>query len=117
MPAITTWPDGAVGLAFYDRRRSPGLLDVYGARVWYHRGIRVSANVRINRGNPSINDIYYIAPGSTCFAPGRFFGDYIGVAPQPHGILCTVWADTQLHVPNETDIWFARTTVPRRSRS
>lgn len=116
MPAITTWPDRSVGIAFYDRRRSPGLLDVYAARVWYRHGIHVSPNMRLNRGTAPINDIYYIAPSSTCFSPGRFFGDYIGVAAQPSGTLCATWADTQLHLPNETDIWFARAVVPRQAR-
>lgn len=116
MPAMTTWPDRSVGIAFYDRRRSMGLLDEYGARVWYQHGIHVSTNVRINAGNGPVSDIYYIAPGSTCFSPGRFFGDYIGVAAQPHGTLCAIWADTQMHRPGETDIWFARTKIPLRAR-
>lgn len=115
MPALTVWPDRSVGVAFYDRRRSPGLLDAYAARVWYSRGVHVSANARMNSNTSPISDIYYLAPGSTCFSPGRFFGDYIGVAGQARGRLCAVWADSQLHVPNETDIWFARVSLPHHA--
>lgn len=117
MPAMTLWADRSVGLAFYDRRRSGSLIDVYGARAWYRRGIEVSRNVRLNRTNAPVSDIHYIAPNSTCFAPGRFFGDYMGAAAQPHGILCAVWSDTELHIPDETDIWFARVAVPKQPRS
>ncbi|GAC1399937.1 MAG: hypothetical protein NVSMB52_13520 [Chloroflexota bacterium] len=108
MPAIAAWPDGSVGLAFYDRRNSMWGLDVYAARVTYVNSWRVSGNVRVTRGVSHISDIFYIKPGSTCFSPGRFFGDYIGVAPSPHRVLCVVWADTQLHAYNETDLWFSR---------
>jgi hypothetical protein len=116
MPALSVWPDRSVGVAFYDRRRSANLLDVYGARVWFRGEIQVSPNVRLNRTSAPVADIDYIAPGSTCFAPGRFFGDYIGVSTQPHGILCAVWADTQLQVAGETDIWFARAKVTKSVR-
>jgi hypothetical protein len=71
--------------------------------------------VRLNARASPVSDIYYIAPGSTCFSPGRFFGDYLGVAPSSGGTLCAVWADTQLRVPDETDAWFAR-LVPARPR-
>lgn len=113
MPALTAWPDGSLGIAFYDRRADLQALDVYAARVWPGTRLTVSPNVRINARRAPISSIYYIRPGSTCFSPGRFFGDYIGVAPAPHGNLCVVWADTQLQVYNETDIWFAR-VHPRR---
>lgn len=115
MPALTVWPDRSVGIVFYDRRRSYDLLDVYAARIWYWHGIDVSANVRLNRSASPVADIHYIPPGSTCFAPGRFFGDYIGDAAQPSGRLCGVWSDTQLRVPGETDIWFARVRIPKQA--
>jgi hypothetical protein len=108
MPALTAWRDGSLGIVFYDRRRDWQGLDVYAARVWPDRGMTVSPNVRLNVRRSSISRITYIRPGSTCFAPGRFFGDYIGVAAAPHGNLCAVWADSQLGVYNETEIWFAR---------
>jgi hypothetical protein len=108
MPAIASLAGGGVGVAFYDRRRSPDLLDVYAARVHFSGHVLVSPNVRVTGGNAPVGDIQYLPPGSTCFLPGRFFGDYIGAAGDRSGGLCVVWADTQLHIPNETDIWFAR---------
>lgn len=118
MPALTVMRDGSVGAVFYDRRRGGNLLDVVAARLWAS-GNRVSRsrNVRLNARASPVSDIYYIAPGSTCFSPGRFFGDYLGVAPASAGSLCAVWADTQLRVPDETDIWFARLVPPGRRPS
>ncbi len=108
MPAMTKLSDGNVGIVFYDRRRGAGDLDVYAVRASYHQGWHISANVRLNNGPSPVADIQYIPPGSTCFIPGRFFGDYIGVAAGPGGTLLAVWTDTQLQVAGETDIWFAR---------
>lgn len=108
MPAVAPFSDGSVGIAFYDRRRTLAGLDVYGALISYRGGAHVARNVRLNQRSSPISDIFYIRPGSTCFSPGRFFGDYIGVAASPHHTLSAVWADTQLHIYNETDLWFAR---------
>ncbi len=113
MPAMSVMPDGSIGVAFYDRRRSMADLDIYAVRVRYTgMTIRISRNIRVNEGVAPISDIYYIKPGSTCFSPGRFFGDYIAVAGGPHDRLCVVWADTQLHVADRTDIWFAAVHLP-----
>ncbi len=112
MPSLSILHDGSVGVAFYDRRRSVWQLDTYAARVSFSRGFHRSQNVRVNLASAPIADIYYIAPGSTCFSPGRFFGDYIGTAGTADNRLCVVWADTGLHVPDETDVWFARVTLP-----
>jgi hypothetical protein len=112
MPAMAAFPDGSIGLAFYDRRSSRANLDVYAARVTDDGTLHVSPNVRLNSSDAPIADIYYIKPGSTCFAPGRFFGDYIGVAPGSGHSLCAVWSDTQRRVPNQTDIWFTRRALP-----
>jgi hypothetical protein len=108
MPAIGVLSDGSIGVAFYDRRLGAGRLDVFAARV--RPGVRLhsSVNLRVTSGVAPVTDIQYLPPGSTCFLPGRFFGDYIGAAGDSSGNLCVVWADTQLHVANETDIWFAR---------
>jgi hypothetical protein len=105
-----------VGVAFYDRRNHPRELDVYAARVDYRRRLLVSQNVRVNRTYASVWDIYYLRPGSTCFVPGRFFGDYIGTAAAGRNVLCVTWADTQLHRHQEMDIWFARVALPRSVR-
>ncbi len=113
MPAISVMKDGSVGVAFYDRRNSPWSLDTYAARVEVSGGVPLpSRNVRVNRANAPVSDIYYIKPGSTCFSPGRFFGDYIGTAAAPHNQLCVVWANTQLRVHARTDLWFARVKLP-----
>jgi hypothetical protein len=112
MPSLTLLSDGSLGVAFYDRRRSWYNLDIYAARLEYRGGFEVSPNVRVNQSTSPIGDIYYITPGSTCFSPGRFFGDYIGTAAGAGGQLCVVWADTQLHVSQETDLWFAKVHLP-----
>ncbi|GAC1464804.1 MAG: hypothetical protein NVS2B16_13400 [Chloroflexota bacterium] len=112
MPAISVMHDDSVGLAFYDRRNSPWQLDVYAARVNYAHGFHRAPNVRVGHAPSPISDIYYLAPGSTCFSPGRFFGDYIGTAVSRDDRLCVVWADTQTQVPQETDIWFAKIKLP-----
>lgn len=111
MPALTLMSDGSLGIVFYDRRDSPWNLAVYAVRVSFAGGFHASHNVRVTSGSSPISDVYYIAPGSTCFSPGRFFGDYIGAAAVGDN-LAVVWADTQLHVPDETDVWFARVRLP-----
>lgn len=108
MPALSVLADRSVGVAFYDRRDGAGLLDVYAARVRFGDAAQVSHNVRVTAGVSRVSDIQYLPPGSTCFLPGRFFGDYIGAAGDSSGSLCVVWADTQLHIAGESDIWFAR---------
>lgn len=112
MPSISALPDGSVGLAFYDRRTGPDNLDVYAVRVRFSGGFHRSANLRVNRGSSPVSDLHYIAPGSTCLASGRFFGDYIGSAAAPDNSLCVTWTDTQFHVYQETDLWLARVYFP-----
>lgn len=111
MPALAMLGPQTVGVAFYDRRDSLSDLNIYAARVSYSAGFHAYRNMRVNGGSSPISDVYYIKPGSTCFSPGRFFGDYIGAAPSG-GQLCVVWADTRLHTRNETDLWFARASLP-----
>jgi hypothetical protein len=41
-------------------------------------------------------------------APGRYLGDYIAAATALDGSLNTMWTDTALGKPKETDLWFAR---------
>jgi hypothetical protein len=108
MPTMTALDDGSLAVAFYDRRRSPYDLDVEAVRVSYHGGFHQTANIRVNQSDAPIASIFYIKPGSTCFSPGRFFGDYIGAAGCAPNTACIVWADTQRRIQDETDIWFAR---------
>jgi hypothetical protein len=112
MPSISALPNGSLGIAFYDRRTGPNNLDVYAVHVTYAPGFHRSANVRVNRGSSPVSDLHYIAPGSTCLASGRFFGDYIGTAAAPDNSLCVSWTDTQFHVYQETDLWLARVYFP-----
>jgi len=116
MPAIATLPDGSVGIAFYDRRSSPDNLSVIAVHVVWHNGVHRSRNIQVNRLPAPVNDIFYIKPGSTCFSPGRFFGDYIGAASMMSDRLAVTWADTGLRVPSETDVWFASVAMPAVSR-
>jgi hypothetical protein len=113
MPSISALSNGSVGIAFYDRRAGPDNLDVYAVRVTYIGGMHRTANLRVNRGSSPVSDLHYIAPGSTCLASGRFFGDYIGTAAAPDNSLCVSWTDTQFHVYQETDLWLARVYFPR----
>ena len=113
MPSISALPNGSMGIAFYDRRAGPANLDVYAVRATFAgSGFHLSANLRINRGSSPVSDLHYIAPGSTCLASGRFFGDYIGTAAAPDNSLCVTWTDTQFHVYQETDLWLARVYFP-----
>lgn len=112
MPTLSVLPHHTVGVAFYDRRSGPSNLDVYAVRASFARGFRRTTNLRVTSGSAPIRDISYIKPGSTCLAPGRFFGDYIASVPSPDGSLCVTWADTQLHIPGQTEIWFARVYFP-----
>jgi hypothetical protein len=113
MPVLTAMPDGSVGVAFYDRRNGGNDLEVYAARVSFRHGFHRSVNLRVTHGTAPISDIYDDKPGaSSCFYPGRFFGDYIGAAAMSSNRMAVVWADTQLHVYARTDIWFARVTLP-----
>lgn len=112
MPSISALPNGSVGIAFYDRRGGPANLDVYAVRVTFAGGFHRGKNLRVNRGSSPISDLHYIAPGSTCLASGRFFGDYIGTAAAPDNSLCVTWTDTQFHVYQETDLWLARVYFP-----
>jgi len=116
MPAVATLPDGSVGIAFYDRRSSPDNLGVVAVHVVWHHGVHRSRNIQVNHLAAPVNDIFYIRPGSTCFSPGRFFGDYIGAASMMCNRLAVTWADTGLHVPSETDVWFASVAMPEVSR-
>jgi hypothetical protein len=113
MPALTSYPDGSIGVAFYDRRFGWWDLGVYAVHLKWTKVPRVTANRRVSAAPAPISDIQYIPPGSTCLSPGRFFGDYIGVAVGARDSLYVVWADTQRRIRLETDIWMARVSLPR----
>jgi hypothetical protein len=114
MPALSTYPDGSAGLAFYDRRAGAENLAVYAAHVSFVGGYHRTANLRLTADPSPVADIYEDKPGhSKCFSPGRFFGDYIGTYAGRGRKLLVTWCDTQQQHQNETDVWLANVTLPR----
>src|SRR5205085_7294384 len=93
-PSISVLGNGTIGIAFYDRRFDSSQLSVYAARASFQGGFHVSPSVRINAGPSPISSIYYVKP-TTCYSPGRFFGDYLGTSAGRGNTFCIVWADTQ----------------------
>jgi hypothetical protein len=112
MPSLSVYPDGTVGVAYYDRRAGPFDLGLYAARVRWRSRATVPRNTRINAGASPVSRILYIPPGSTCLSPGRFFGDYLGTAAGKNGRLYIVWADSRRGVDRQTDVWFAAARLP-----
>ncbi len=112
MPTIAVLAKHVLGVAFYDRRDGYNNLAVYASRVttsW--RGIRPGANFRLTQGTAPVDLIRHV-PSATCLEPGRFFGDYIASAADGYGYFHVVWADTQRHKRNVTDLFTA--SVPLR---
>ena len=108
MPALSAGAGGTVNVAFYDRRADHVRFALYGVAV-RDRGERAQIWPNVLIGAPaSPYVLHYIAPGSTCVAPGRFMGDYISTVTTPHGGMGVSWVDTALGVPQESDLWFAR---------
>jgi hypothetical protein len=110
MPSIALYSDGTVGVAFYDRRGGWGDLAVFATRVRWKKGPMAGPNVRITSHVAPVSGIFYVKP-SSCLSPGRFFGDYIGVATGSHNSLYVAWADAQRRINMQTDIWIARVTL------
>lgn len=111
MPSLSVLSDGTLGVAFYDRRSSPGELDVYAVRASFTGRFRATPNVRVNSSPSPVADVSYFKEADSCFPTGRFFGDYIGTAAEGTA-LGVVWADTQLQQKDESDLWFARVSLP-----
>jgi len=108
LPALTALPGGRVVALFYDRRGDGAALDVYLAGM-QERGARlvVFANRRLTRHASRLAGVYYIPPGSTCLAPGRFIGDYNTLVADPMtDTLAATWADTQRG--GTTDLRYSR---------
>ncbi len=114
MPAMSVFPDGSVGVAFYDRRVGPNDLSVYAVHVAVRGGYRRSANVAVSGHYANISVIHQIPSSSACgsVAPGRFFGDYMGTSTTGARTLRVAWADSGLGVQEETDVWFAGVRLP-----
>jgi hypothetical protein len=112
MPAMSVFPDGSVGVAFYDRRVGLNSLGVFTAHVSFADGFHRSANVRVNQRYAAIAFIHTIPQGSSCYSPGRFFGDYMGTSAPGASTLDVTWADSGLGIREETDVWFAKVRLP-----
>ncbi len=109
MPALSIGRDGVVRVAFYDRRADGVRFGLYGVTL-RDRGDRLEVwpNKRISAALSSPYTLHYIAPGSSCVAPGRFMGDYIDAATARDGALDVMWTDTTGSEQGESDIMFAR---------
>jgi hypothetical protein len=68
--------------------------------IWPHRQISSTLS--------SPYTLHYIVSNSTCVVPRRYLGDDIAATTAPDGTLATMWTDTALGRPRETDLWFAR---------
>jgi hypothetical protein len=112
MPSLSVLGDGTVGVAFYDRRRSPGRLEIYAARLSFHSGFRRSRNLQVSHILSPVTALYEMKPGQSCYAPGRFFGDYMGTSAGPGHTLYVTWGATQAPVSNQVDIWLTRVHLP-----
>jgi hypothetical protein len=109
MPWLAVLPDGLAAI-FYDRRSDHSGFDVYMAGV-RDLGSRLALwpNRRLTRHTSSMSNVYYIAPGSTCYSPGRFIGDYITLAADATtATFSAVWADGQRGKVNQTDLRYSR---------
>ena len=108
LPAIAALAGGRVVILFYDRRGDGAALDVYLAGV-QERGAHlvVFANRRLTHHASGLAGVYYIPPGSTCLAAGRFIGDYNTLVADPTtDTLVATWADTQRG--GTTDLRYSR---------
>lgn len=114
MPAMSAFPDGSLGLSFYDRRAGRNNLSVYAVHVTIHGGHRRSANVPVSRHYANIAFIHQIPSSTACgsVSPGRFFGDYMGTSAGGSRTLRVTWADSGLGIREETDAWLARVWLP-----
>jgi hypothetical protein len=110
-PRIALGPGGLIVAVFYDRRRNGADLDL--AMVVAHdTGTRVTVGPnRLLTSRPSpISAIPFIPPGSHCLAPGRFFGDYIGLMARA-GWAGAAWTTSTLTHPGETAVRFLPVTL------
>ena len=108
MPALSIGSDGLIRVAFYDRRADGTRFGLYGVALRDAGGhLEVWPNRQVSATLSSPYTLHYIAPGSSCVAPGRFMGDYIDAATTRDGALDVMWTDTAVSGPGESDIMFA----------
>lgn len=115
MPAMSAFPDGSLGLSFYDRRAGLNNLGVFAVHITVQGGFRRSANVAVSRHYANIAFIHQIPSSTACgsVSPGRFFGDYMGTSASGARTLRVTWADSGLSIREETDVWLARVRLPQ----
>jgi hypothetical protein len=105
-PQIAVGPAGLLVAIFYDRRRNGADLDLVSV-VARDTGTRVEVgpNQMLTALPSPISAIPFIPPGSFCLAPGRFFGDYIGLVVGS-GLAAAAWTTSTLVYPGETAVRF-----------
>jgi hypothetical protein len=105
MPTLAAIQRNHLEVAFYDRRSNGRDFDVYATGVSGVPGrLKVRGNLRMNASHAPAGLIHYV-PNTSCFFPGRFFGDYISSTVDRWGYYHVIWADTQRQVAGVTDIW------------
>lgn len=108
MPTLSIGADGLIRVAFYDRRADGTRFGLYGVALRdAGERLEVWPNRQVSATLSSPYTLHYIAPGSSCVAPGRFMGDYIDAATARDGALDVMWTDTAASAPGESDIMFA----------
>jgi hypothetical protein len=114
MPSMSVFPDGSLGVSFYDRRVGLNNLGVYAVHVSIHGGYRRTANVPVSQHYANIAFIHQIPSSTACgsVSPGRFFGDYMGTSASGARTLRATWADSGLGVDQETEVWLASIKLP-----
>jgi hypothetical protein len=115
MPSLSVFPDGSVGMSFYDRRVGPNDLSVYAVHVSVHGGFHRSNNIPVSGHYANIAFIHQIPQSTACgsVSPGRFFGDYMGTSALNPRTLRVTWTDSGLGVADETDMWLAQVALPK----
>lgn len=113
MPSLALLPGGALAAIFYDRRADDRAFDVYlaGVRDLGQR-LALYPNRRLTQRSSPVTQLYYIRPGSSCVAPGRFLGDYITVsADAATATFGATWADVQPAPPWTLALRYSRLPV------
>ncbi len=113
MPSLALLPGGVLAAIFYDRRVDGRAFDVYlaGVRDFGSR-LALYPNRRLTQRSSPVTLLYYIRPGSSCVAPGRFLGDYITLsADVTTNTFGATWADMQPAPPWALALRYSRLPV------
>lgn len=113
MPSLALLPGGVLAAIFYDRRVDGRGFDVYlaGGRDLGSR-LALYPNRRLTQRSSPVTLLYYIRPGSSCVAAGRFLGDYITLsADAATATFGATWADAQPAPPWTLALRYSRLPV------